>query len=378
LAVPLAAAALAGGLAAGCVRLALAPSAGSVSHRTAPSPSEVEAYCGWYGSARDGVLYFGEAAFWSAFRGAGGDPTADLRAPGPQRIGRFDVERRALLAPLDVGTPGARSGAWDVLAHANGRVYFTTFFDLAGSVDPATGEVRRFESAGTGLNELAIGPDGSILATRYGGPAEADGALVRLDADGGLLEEIPLAPVAGHRAAAKSVAWDPARDEYWVNTDLVPHAPGPVRHDARILDRAGRELARIEDPELQFFAFRPDGVGVVAEVDGAGLWLRVLGPDDAGGPETRGTRLLADESFDHEHDFAQDVQLDGAGRAAVTRWSGRVHVVDLALPLARTIQLPRSEGGLYYTGVLHGERLCATLCRGIEIVCREGAGFERW
>jgi sugar lactone lactonase YvrE len=375
--VQLAAAALAGALAVGCVWFARRPTEGAISHRSAPEPSAVERYCGWFGSARGGVLYFGEAAFWSALHASGGDPSADLRAPGPQRIGRFDLERRALLTPLEVGAPGARSGVWDLLAHADGRIYFTTFFELSGSVDLATGEVRRFESAGTGLNELADGPDGSILVTRYGGRDGGDGSLVRLDAEGEVIEELPLAPVEGRTVAAKSVAWDPARDEYWVNTDLLPPGPGPVRHDARVLDRAGREIARIADPELQFFAFRPDGVGLVAEADAGGLWLRVLRPGDAGEPATRGTRFLADEFFDREHDFAQDVQLDEDGRAVVTRWSGRLHVVELDLPLARTIQLPHG-GGLFYTGVLHGERLCATLCRGVEVVCREGAGFERW
>ena len=32
------------------------------------TPSSVERYCAWYGDARDGVLYFGTSAFWSAMR----------------------------------------------------------------------------------------------------------------------------------------------------------------------------------------------------------------------------------------------------------------------------------------------------------------------
>jgi hypothetical protein len=348
------------------------------SMRSAPSPSADEAYCAWYGSARGGVLYFGEAAFWSAFRAHGRDPQADMRLPGPQRVGRFDLARRRLLEPLDVGAPGARSGVWDVLAHPNGRVYYSTFYELSGSVDPVTREVARFEAAGVGLNELALGPDGSIVASRYGADHGGDGSVLLLDAAGGVLAEHVLAPVPEHVVAAKSVAWDPARDELWVNTDLVPGAPGPVDHDARVLDRAGRELARIAEPEVQFMAFRSDGVGLLAEADASGLWLRILHPTDTEPAERRGRRILLDEFFDPSADFTQDVQFAPDGTAVVTRWSGRMHVVDPDLPLARTLRLPRHGDGLFYTGALEGDRVCATLCAGVAIVCREGAGFERW
>ena len=47
-----------------------APSAAFVV-QTAPAPSAKESYCAWYGDARDGVLCFGESAFWSAMRAAG-------------------------------------------------------------------------------------------------------------------------------------------------------------------------------------------------------------------------------------------------------------------------------------------------------------------
>jgi hypothetical protein len=334
-----------------------------------PEPSTDESHCAWYGSHRDGLLYFGEAAFWSALRNAGGDPAADLSHSGPQLVGRFDLRRPALLAPLEVTEPGARSGVWDVLAHPNGRVYFTTFFESAGMVDPKSGSVERFPAAGTGLNELSPGPDGSILASRYGAPDGADGSVLLLGEDGVVLSEHRLDAVPGHVVAAKSVAFDPARDEIWVNTDLVPRGSGPVRHDARILDRAGRERLRVDTPELQFFAFRPDGVGLVAEVDEQGLWLRVLRPDDAGSMPERGERFLADELFDRSSDFAQDIQFGGDGRAVVTRWSGRVHVVDPGPPLARTLRLPRGDSGLFYTGVLEGKLLCATLCGAIQVVC---------
>jgi hypothetical protein len=97
----------------------------------------VEDYCAWYGDARDGVLYFGQAPFWAAHRASGGDPRADLAHPGPQLVGRFDLEHERLLTPLDVTAPGARSGVWDVHAHANGRIYFTTFYEEMGWIDSA-------------------------------------------------------------------------------------------------------------------------------------------------------------------------------------------------------------------------------------------------
>ena len=336
-----------------------------------PRPSETEIYCAWYGDAREGILYFGEAAFWSAAR-SHGDPTGDLALPGPQLVGRFDLRRRAVLAPLDVGRPGARSGVWDVLAHPNGRIYFTTFFEESGWVDPASGEVRRLEAAGVGLNELALGPEGTVVVSRYGGPDGGDGSVVVLDPEGSLRAEHRLTPVAGHRVAAKSVAWDPARDEVWVNTDLLPRDGGPTRHDLRVLDRAGRELARVAEPEVQFMAFRPDGVGLAAEVDGEGLWLRVLRPSDVEPSPSRGERFLADAFFERAADFAQDIRFGAEGRALVTRWSGRLHAVDPDVPLARTLRLPRSGDALFYTGVLQGERICATLCGEVQVVCRDG------
>ena len=70
-------------------------------------------------------------------------------------------------------------------------------------------------------------------------------------------------------------------------------------------------------------------------------------------------------------DFAQDVKLDTSGAAVVTRWSGTVHVASPG-EAARRAALPRIvEGGLYYTAVVHGQRLCATYCAGVRIVCTD-------
>ncbi len=343
--------------------------------RTAPSPSDRERYCAWYGDAHDGVLYFGEAAFWSAYAAHGEDPTGDLREPGPQRIGRFDLVRRELLAPLDV-TPGsgARSGVWDVLATSDGRIWFTTFFEHAGWIDSA-GEVRRLRALGTGLNELAPGPEGGLLVSRYAGEDGADGSVLWLDADGGLRAELPLSPLPGYRVAAKSVAWDPARREIWVNTDLLPRTEDtPAGHDVRVLDTEGRELARSAEPEVQFMAFAENGTGFAADVDAAGLWLRVMPPGAAGPPLDRGERIRVDPDFARALDFVQDIQIGADGRALATTWSGAVHVVDPSGPLIRTLRLPRlGSEGIFYTAVPAGPSLCATLCDRIQVVCR-GAG----
>ena len=65
----------------------------------AEPPSTEERYCAWYGDVLGDVLYFGQAAFWSAYRASGEDPRADLAVAGPQLIGRFDLRREQLLAP---------------------------------------------------------------------------------------------------------------------------------------------------------------------------------------------------------------------------------------------------------------------------------------
>lgn len=339
---------------------------------TAPAPSDRERYCAWYGDARQGVLYFGEAPFWSELRRASGDAAAELREPGPQAVGRFDLARERLLAPLATGARDPRSGTWDVLAHPNGRVYFTTFYEAAGYVDPASGATQLFESAGTGLNELALGPDGTILATRYA----AQGSVVVLDPDGAVLAEHGLAADPGFQVAPKSLSFDPLRREIWVNTDLVPASvtkPAPdgagVGHDARVLDFAsGRELRRIGEPELQFMRFEQDGVGLFVWLAGSHLVLRMSEPGAAPGPAS-GREVVLDDAFPAHHDFVQDLSVAADGRVLATRWSGTVHVVSPAGEV-RTAHLPRlASGGLYYTAVASDGRLCATYCADVSVVC---------
>lgn len=333
----------------------------SVHVATPPSPDE--GYCAWFGDARRETLYFGESAFWAAMRRTG-RPEGDLEVLGPVRIGRFDLAARELLDPLPIAAREA-SGTWDVLAHPNGRVYFTTYFGAAGFVDPATGEVVRFGAETLGLNELALGPQDRVLATRYGG---LGGSVVALAPDGAIVEELVLEPPAGYRVAAKSVAWDPVREEIWVNTDLLPEAQGPIRHDARVLDAQGRERLRFDTPELQFVVFEQEGTGYLAVREGSVLALLVL-PRGRETPLADAQRWLLDERFPADHDFVQDLQLTADGGVVATRWSGRIHW--LRGSELRTFALPRPlPDGLYYTAVLAGDHLCATFCGGVSVVCR--------
>jgi hypothetical protein len=317
------------------------------------------------------VLYFGTAAFWSAMRSHGNDPMADLLVEGPVAIGRFDLLRERMLEPLEVGTAGNRSGVWDVLAHPNGRIYFTTFYESAGYVEVPSGRFVRLPNLGAGLNELALGPDGGVLASRYGSgfEREGDGAVVSFDPDGILLAEFPLRAPGGYRVAPKTVAFDPARREIWVTTDLLPIAPGdPQRHDAYVLSERGDELLRISEPEIQFVTFAEDGTGYRAEVDGRDLWLQIGAPGE--GPEG-GRRILLDGDFAAALDFVQDIELTADGRAVVSRWSGWVHVVDSPSEV-RSTRLPQlADDGLYYSAAVEGDRICATYCSGVSVVCRD-------
>jgi len=317
---------------------------------------------------RGDVLYFGISRFWSASRAARGDPSAELRTNGARELGRFDLARELLLPPLVIAAD-ARGGVWDVLAHPNGWLYFTTFFESAGRVDPETARVEWFDVAGTGLNELALVPDGRVLATRYGRDGKS-GSVVVLDERGTLLAEHALASEPGVTSAAKSLAYDASRDAVWLNTDLLPEndAGGEADHDARVLALSdGRELARWRTPELQFMAFAGDGTGFLVERDAERLLLRIIDPDSHAPLQLAGRSVLLDDSFP-AHDFAQDVKLAPDGSAVVTRWSGIVHVVSRRGDV-RTLALPRLEGALYYTAVAQDREVCATRCAGVEVLC---------
>jgi hypothetical protein len=343
----------------------LAPAEPSPRIHVAPAPDHApERSCAWFADARAEVLYFGVSAFWSALAAGGGDATADLRAPGPRWIGRFDLAAERFLPPLELRPGPVATGVWDVLAHPNGRIYYTTYFDLAGSVDPATGDVEEFAAAGLGLNELGLGPGGEVLVTRYGFGADSHGSVVVLSEAGEPLAEHRLHDPPGFRAAAKSLAFDPLRREVWVNTDLFALRGDAVAHDARVLSADGRELRTVTDPELQFFEFAADGTAFFAEASEGRLRLRERTPSGR-------LRFFAlDDDFPTGLDFAQEVRAEGDGSVLVTRWSGRVHVREPDARI-RDVVLPPEEGAFYYTAVRAGSRLCATRCGRIEVVCAD-------
>lgn len=336
---------------------------------TAEPPSAAERYCAWYGTPHRGILYFGQSAFWSTFRAHADDPAADLRLPGPQPIGRFDLAEEVLLAPLEVGRPGSRSGVWDVRVGPDGRLYFTTFYEDAGRIDLGSQALEYLPALGGGLNELAPGPAGTLLATRYGSGRDdaGDGGVIAFGAAGQIEARWQPPPTPGYRTAPKSAAWDAARGELWITTDLLPLADGaPIRHDAYVLDRSGALRRRIEAPEIQFATVASDGTLLRVELEGRTLRLHAVPPPGASRAESS---VVLDRRFPVGLDFAQDIQPSADGRVVVTRWSGRVHVVEPS-GRQRRADLPRLDPeGLYYTAVLHGDRLCATHCADVSVVC---------
>jgi hypothetical protein len=349
------------------------PAASGVAVYVTRAPSADERYCAWYGARGrgDDVLYLGEAAFWSAKAAVGGDPAADLRRPGPQQVGRFDLAAERWLPPLEVGEPESRSGVWDVLMGPDGEVYFTTFFEQAGAVDPATGRVRRLALGGA-LNELGEGPDGTLLASRYGTGSDdaGDGDVIAFDRDGRIARRWSLATPRGYRVAPKTPLWDDRRGELWVTADQlllspIPGAAAQHRQDAVEVDASGAAHLVPEPPELMFVAKARDGTIYRAESEGRDLWLRVLPPPGAGEPR----RVALDAAFASDLDFAQDIQVSEDGRVVVTRWSGIVHVLHPDGSV-RSVALPHPDpAGLYYTGVVRGGRLCATYCADVTVVC---------
>jgi hypothetical protein len=337
----------------------------------------------------------GLSAFWSEMARAGGDPRADLERAGPALIGRFDLDLERWLEPIDVATPDTldRSGVWDVLAHPNGRLYFTTFFGEAGYVEPDRRRVVRLPEAGPFLNELALGPDGHVLVTRYSAPDEqGSGSLVILDEAGRIVAEWRLRAGRGRRLAPKSVAYDPVWQEVWLTTDLLDEngqalpdtLPRGATRPAVVLGLDGIERTRFEDAEIQFVVFDREGAGYLAMAggdDGQRLSLVGFPETDPSRDLASAPRVLLDDAFPSQHDFVQEVRADQEGSVVVTRWSGRIHRIE---PLANGLgavghlQLAAPpEGGLFYTGVVHENRLCASLCGGVRVVCAQAPALLR-
>lgn len=291
------------------------------------SAASTERYSAWFGDEAGGVIYFGLSPFWTELRAHGGDPTADLLEPSAHLIGRFEVERESFLPPLVVRRPGpeSRSSVWDVLAHPNGWIYYTTYFEEMGRVRPGLNEIEHFDDVGTGLNEIALGRDGNLYVTRYGagiegdGSArEGDGSVVVISPEGALLREQPLHARDGATTAPKSIAVDPLSGEIWTNADVV--APnGGVSYATFHLDADLRVLEKGTAPELMFVAFDPTGRGFFVEDDAGRLRVRVTRKGAELARLDLGPRVAAD--------FAQDVHFGAGGVAAIAFWSGRVELV---------------------------------------------------
>jgi len=324
-----------------------------------------ERYSAWFGDERDGVIYFGLSPFWTEYHAHGGDPSADLLEPSAHAIGRFDMAHEAFLPAVIARRPGpdSRSSVWDVLAHPNGWVYYTTYFEEMGRVRPGMGDVERFDSLGRGLNEIALGPgpDQNLYVTRYGA-GQGDGGVAVVSPEGKLVREVRLHARPGATTAPKSIAVDPSSGEVWLNADVIARDKS-VTFAAFHL---GPDLALLErfDPpyELEFVAFDAAGRGFFVEDRNGRLGLRVV---------RAGAELLAVDLGPRDpHDFAQDIHFAPDGTAAIAFWSGRVEVVrqkdgnyeHARLLLERPKEcVSESDPSLFYSAFVSGGSVYATL-----------------
>jgi hypothetical protein len=115
--------------------------------------------------------------------------------------------------------------------------------------------------------------------------------------------------------------------------------------------------------------FDATGRGYAAVVEGARLVLMEFLPTQAERNLAKARRILLDPSFPQDFDFVQDLHIADDGRVVVTRWSGEIHVLTPSGE-PRSIAFPRpARGGLYYTAVVRGPRVCVTYCADVTIVC---------
>ncbi len=334
--------------------------------------AERGASCSWFGDRRGDLLYFGVSRFWADSRQLGS--TAALESREAARIGRFDLAREIMLPSLRLPTGPERGGVWDVLALEDGRVVYTGLAELAAWVDPSSATGQVLAGAGAGANEIAALSGGAFAITQY-----FAGSLLIYGATGTLERTIRLSGPPGARVAPKSVAFDPGRGAagwLWITTDLFPSGPaaaptGDARHDARAIDlETGLERVRLSSPELQNLAFDAAGTGFLVWSGPQGLTLQILARGDAASPAA-GRSLALYDGFDPTHDFAQDVVVEPPGRVLVTLWSGRVFVLEPD-DRVRSVQLPRDPAGsLYYSAAVRGDRVCATRCGGVVVVCAD-------
>jgi hypothetical protein len=338
-------------------------------------PHGPETYSAWFADTDGRVLYFGLSPFWDLWWRSGGDARADLQEPGDHLIGRFDLDAERFLSPLRVrpAGPESRGSVWDVLVHSNGRIYYTTYFEEIGSVNPEGSDVRHYAGLGSGFNEIVEGPDSRLYVTRYSN-APADpaapryGAVVVLSPQGDLVREHRLEAVPGRFVAPKSLDVDPASGEIWVNTDTF-EADGRIVHETLRLAPDGRVLERRAAPELHFVRFDARGRTWLAESGEGALWLRVL---QAGRLVAR-LPLGAREPLD----FVQEIRPTADGGALLAFWSSRVvrvvpardgfRLEPMRLELPPGCRPPQGRS-LLYTAVAHRGNLYATLFCGATVL----------
>lgn len=355
--------------------------------RMEPANRGPEPYSAWFADTDGRVLYFGLSPFWLLWWRSGGDALADLEVPGDHLIGRFDLQRELFLPPLRVCATGprCRGSVWDVLVHSNGRIYFTTYFEEIGSVEPDGSDLHIFEGIGWGFNELYEGPDGHLFVTRYSDdPLDATkqryGALVELTSEGRLLREVRFEKRGDRFTAPKSVAVDPISGEIWINSDIFPSA-GRIRYERIRLAPDGAVLLREPaPPELHFVTFDPQGRGYFAESFEGMFRLRITSPDH----ELLEIPLGPREGVD----FVQDIHVGPSGVAALAFWSGRVTLIrpvpdgyeqlDLRLTPPRGCPSLRQHP-LLYSAFVFRDRVYATLhCGGTVLRATLPEGRSRW
>jgi hypothetical protein len=202
-----------------------------------------------------------------------------------------------------------------VLVHSNGRIYYTTFWNEFGSVQPDGSDVRHYAGAGEGLNELWEGPGGEIYVTRYLG--ERPGVAV-FSPDGRLVRELVTPQPAGARVCPKSLAVDPSTGEVWFNTDTFYDDGRDPGFDAYRVSADGAVLEQVTHPLLVFVSFDAAGRGWFVD-DADGAWsVRIVEP---GGRTTR-VALGGHGRLD----VVQDVHHAG-DVAVLATWGRRVFAV---------------------------------------------------
>jgi hypothetical protein len=275
-----------------------------------------EIYDSWFADTDGRIIYFGQSPFWREYFAAEvPDPQGDLRKEGDYLIGRFDTEKDTFLAPLKVGR--GRASVVDVLYHTkNHNVYFTTFFDMMGYVNPKTNKVVYFKALGMGFNELYEGPGGKIYVTRYSSE-QKNGSVVVITPAGTLLKEFFIR-LPGFIIAPKSIAVSPITGEIIINTDMFSLEGGMVRHDSFVLGPEGQIKQRIMEREIFFMSFDPQGKNWAAGRAKDGSWQMSITY-----PEGKMVNVIIDEkpvSFN----VIQDIKHHGRYTIA-TAWSGNLY-----------------------------------------------------